>query len=140
MPNFEQRKSTGTSSEGTSSSPAHDMYNWNPLLRPLGYSKDVFEVCSVDDKGEKETISNCKFSIENVHYPLLLRLNNQEIVPVESIQIWAADGRQEVLGLEKTQEGVAHFLVTNLDKLADHQIEKIIFTLGKGHNLELTRK
>ena len=142
MANFEQRKLTGTSSKGTSSSSAPDMYNWCSLLRPPSYreDEDVFEVCSVDDKGEKETISSCKFTIENVHYPLLLRLNNQEIVPVESIQIWAANKCIEVLDLDNTQEGVAHFLVTNLYKLANHKIDKIIFIPKNGHKLELTRK
>jgi hypothetical protein len=61
-------------------------------------------------------------------------------MPVKSIQIWAANKCIEVLDLKKTQEGVAHFLVTNLDKLADRQIGKIIFILENGHNLELTRK
>jgi len=140
MPNFEQRKSTGTSSKGTRSSSAHDMYNWYSLLRPPRYREDVFEVCSVDDKGKKKTTSNSDFTIENVHYRLLLRLNNQEIVPIESIQIWAANKCQEVLNLDKTQEGVALFLVTNLDKLANHKIDKIIFIPENGHNLELTRK
>jgi hypothetical protein len=118
------------------------MYNWNPLLRPPRYheDEDVFEVCSVDDKGEKETISKCEFTIENVHYSLLLRLNDQKIVPVESIQIWAEDECIEVLDLKKTQEGVTLFLVTNLDQLADHEIDKIIFILENRHNLELTRK
>jgi hypothetical protein len=122
------------------------MYNWYSLLRPLGYRKDVFKVCLVDDKGEKKTISNCKFTIENVHYPLLLALNNQEqeieqeIMPVKSIQIWAANKCIEVLDLDNTQEGVAHFLVTNLDQLANHQIDKIIFIPENRHNLELTRK
>jgi hypothetical protein len=142
MANFEQRKSTGSSSKGTSRSSARDMYNWYPLLRPLVYCEGVFEVCSVDDKGEKETISNCEFTIENVHYRLLLRLNKQEqkIVPLKRIEIWAADKCIEVLDLDKTQEGVTHFLVTNLDKLAEHCINKIIFIPEEGHNLELTRK
>jgi len=141
MANFEQRKSTGTS-KGTSSSSAPDMYNWYSLLRPPRYHKDedVFEVCSVDDKGEKETISKCEFTIENVHYRLLLRLNNQKIVPIESIEIWAANKCIEVLDLKKTQEGVAHFLVTNLYRLANRQISKIIFIPKNGHKLELTRK
>jgi hypothetical protein len=115
------------------------MYNWYPLLRPQGYRKDVFKVCSVGNDGKEKTISNCEFTIENVHYRLLLRLNNQKIVPVESIQIWAENKCVEILDLDNTQEGVTLFLVTNLDKLADHQIDKIIFTLGNGHKLELTR-
>jgi hypothetical protein len=59
-------------------------------------------------------------------------------VPIESIEIWAADERQEVLDLDKTQEGVALFLVTNLHKLANHKIDKIIFIPKNGHKLELT--
>jgi hypothetical protein len=135
MANFEQRKL-----EGTSSSPAHDMYKWLSLLRPLGSCEDVFEVWSVDDKVEKETISNCEFTIENVHYRLLLRLNKQEIVPIESIEIWAANKCIEVLDLDSTQEGVTLFLVTTLDQLANHEINKIVFILKNRHNLELTRK
>jgi len=127
MANFEQRKSKDTSRKGTSRSSTHDMYNWYSLLRPLHYCEDVFKVCSVDDKGEKETISNCEFTIENVHCRLLLRLNNQEIVPIKSIEIWAADKRIEVLDLDNTQEGVVLFLVTNLTKLDERQIGKIIF-------------
>jgi len=135
MANFEQRKS-----EGTSSSPAPDMYNWYSLLRPPRYHKDedVFEVCSVDDKGEKEKKSNCEFTIENVHYRLLLRLNNQKIVPIKKIEIRAEDECIEVLDLKKTQEGVTLFLVTNLYRLANHKIDKIIFIPENAHKLELT--
>jgi hypothetical protein len=39
MANFEQRKSTGPSSKGTSSSSAPDMYNWYSLLRPRAIIK-----------------------------------------------------------------------------------------------------
>jgi len=40
--------------------------------------------------------------------------------------------------LDNTQEGVAHFLVTNLYKLANHKIDKIIVILENDHKLELT--
>lgn len=135
MANFENRNL-----KVPSKSLAPDMYNWHSLLKPVGYSEDVFKLRSVGKNGEEEAIPKCEFTIENVHYSLLLRLSNGEIAPIKSIEIWRADVCQEAEELGDIQEGVAHFLVTNLDNLADGNIAKITFISQNGLSFELTRK
>ena len=140
MANFENRNL-----KVPSKSLAPDMYNWHSLLKPVGYSEDVFKICLVAENGEEVPINRCEYTIENAHYPLLLRLDKEEldqgeIIPIKRVEIWTAGECQEFMDLGKFQEGFAHFLVTNLDKLATGKIEQIRFIAENNLTFKLQKK
>ena len=120
------------------------MYNWYSALRPLNSSEDIFCATLVvkssnTNKTEPIKIENCEFTIENIHYPLLVILNGQVILPVEKISI-ITQGETRTEVCSRDNEGLTLRWVEYLRQLGTGEITKIKLLLEHGLEIELTKK